>query len=59
MLAVKVLSLWGYVLLACEELAILVPVCRLQHILTATAMNLTRTVAWIGGVGRRKTYVSL
>ena len=57
-LAVKVLSLWGYALFPCGKLAILVPVCRLQHILTCFD-HLTRTVAWIGGVGRRKTYVSL
>ena len=30
----------------------------LQHILTATAMNLTRTVAWLGGANRKKTYQS-
>ena len=56
---VKVSSLWGYALLACEEVAILVPICRLQHILTATAMNLTRTVTWLAGIPRKKTYVSL
>ncbi|MGH1438301.1 MAG: IS1182 family transposase [Lewinella sp.] len=31
---------------------------RLQHILTATAMNLTRTVAWMAGIPRKKTYIS-
>ena len=31
---------------------------RLQHILTATAMNLTRTVTWLAGIPRKKTYVS-
>jgi transposase len=31
---------------------------RLQHIITATAMNLTRAVTWLGGVPRRKTYIS-
>ena len=30
----------------------------LQHILTATAMNLTRTVAWLSGSTRKKTYQS-
>ncbi len=31
---------------------------RLQHILTAAAMNLTRTVTWLSDVPRRKTYQS-
>jgi transposase len=31
---------------------------RLQHIMTATAMNLTRAVTWLSGVPRRKTYIS-
>ena len=29
----------------------------LQHILTATAMNLTRSVSWLVGNKRRKTYI--
>ena len=31
---------------------------RLQHLLTAAAMNLTRTVAWLSDVPRKKTYRS-
>ena len=30
---------------------------RLQHLITATAMNLTRAVTWLAGTPRRKTYI--